>query len=55
MDNVDEKNMSSGYKAPHLNKDGKKQYLPKPQIRYESERPALSMFDLLQALAVALL
>jgi len=53
MDNVDEKNMSSGYKAPHLNKDGKKQYLPKPQIQYESKRPALGMFDLLQALAVA--
>ncbi|MFN2440323.1 MAG: YihY/virulence factor BrkB family protein [Chitinophagaceae bacterium] len=55
MDNVDEKNLPVNQYPPHVDRHAKKQYLPKPRLQYESERPALGMFDLIQALAVAAL
>ncbi|HVE60726.1 MAG TPA: YihY/virulence factor BrkB family protein [Chitinophagaceae bacterium] len=55
MDNVNENNMHANQHPSHIDRNAKKQYLPKPQFQYESERPALGMFDLVQALAVAAL
>ncbi len=53
MDNVNEKNLPANQHPSHIDRNAKKQYLPKPHLQYESERPALGMFDLIQALAVA--
>jgi membrane protein len=52
MDNVDGKNLPGSQHSPHLNKNAKKQVLPKLQKQYDFEHPPLGMFDLMQALAV---
>jgi len=53
MDNVDGKNLPGNQHPPHLNKNAKKQILPKLQKQYDFEHPPLGMFHLMQALAVA--
>jgi membrane protein len=55
MDNVDEKNMPPNQQASQLNRNAKKNFLPKPQKQYDFEHPPLGMFHLIQALAVAVI
>ena len=53
MDKVDENNLPANVGVRKPNRAAKKQFMPKPELQFESEQPPLGMFKLIEALGVA--
>ncbi|HEY0058997.1 MAG TPA: YihY/virulence factor BrkB family protein [Flavisolibacter sp.] len=53
MDKVDENNLPAQTGERRIRRDARKQFMPKPEVQFESEQPPLGMFKLIEALGVA--